>query len=62
MARNEQVLAMLLKIALNNVLLPTRFTVVLTIIKWQREMVHVDWLSSGLEKVILPSQEIHLAC
>ena len=24
-------------------------------------MTHADWLVSGLEKVILPSQEIHLA-
>ena len=24
-------------------------------------MVHVDWLISGLEKVILPSQKIYLA-
>ena len=28
---------------------------------WQRQMAHVDWLICGLEKFILPSQEIYLA-
>ena len=27
----------------------------------ERQMTHADWLISGLEKVILPSEEIHLA-
>ncbi len=28
---------------------------------WLRQMPHADWLITGLEKVILPAQEIHLA-
>ena len=32
-----------------------------SVIIWLRQMTHADWLISGLEKVILPSEEIHLA-
>ena len=35
--------------------------VIRKIIIWLRQMTHADWLISGLEKVILPAQESHLA-
>ena len=42
--------------------------IILNFIIWLRQITHADWLISGLEKailplkkVILPSQEIHLA-
>ena len=34
---------------------------VMLFIIWLTQMTHADWLISGLEKVILPAQESHLA-
>ena len=35
--------------------------IILNFIIWLRQITHADWLISGLEKVILPAQESHLA-